>query len=776
MVSAVTVALPLRFLAFASLLHLLPEQFLTKHTKEYDNGRFSQYIELYKVGDAVSLWSANLALEKSIRLVNKARSSVTKQWSVKKIVYLVSGLVLVGLIFKKPLSESSSELLSGNMSSSRPIIDLPDTLFVQWNKPLEYSEFQSEGYEISDVPSIVQASIHSNWSLSGRFIKDVFIKCDTLVELNDWSATVFPPSYSGLEKYICTDTIKAFEGSKVELKLAGRFTDLLKENVSRETLDNLDGLLIRDTSKIVLVYYQQRFELPVLLIEDNAPRIEILSNTFEKIDFKVTDDYKVAQIKIDGQRHDLVETFQIVWNDASELVLYAKDNKGQVTVRTISRPNPSLSTIKNQLNSSLSSPLKLFKEFTSTLKDSAKGREEESQKTEKDKDRRKRTTKEKQNQEEEEPDSFNKELEELWNIEMLIDALEMVTEEKDASLDSAIVDLVEDLENTDKPELQEVLKQVKSLDEQGKDRKEEAKDSAEKLKEVLVESTVEVQADNIERIKRLLKKSWKASIKQELTTILSSGQSIRLQRQLLTIQNEIEDSLDFIIVSDPMLGMVLNATRENVNAAVDDMSASLSKNIPTEVQAHYLVNALNELNMRLYELLEAEKKALSQAQKQCKKGKPGKKGKPKNGKAGQKPSPKNGSKPGERNKGKVGKPRDEGESKQPGEGRSDQELLKRIDELLGTKPGEGVGKDERELLEKLKRELLFNRRDGDEQLDDFENRLWESLESIFTKEEQGNDRKAEEGVDVQGKEGIEIIEQPLKNGRSDLPLPVLRKK
>ena len=185
----------------------------------------------------------------------------------------------------------------------------------------------------------------------------------------------------------------------------------------------------------------------------------------------------------------------------------------------------------------------------------------------------------------------------------------------------------------------------------------------------------------------MLKNSWKTSVVQEVNKAIQSGSRYREQRTLLTIQREILDSLDIILITDPMLGRVLNDAAVSITNAVKELESALllSKNI--EVKTAYMVTALNDLNAVLYDILQSEKQSLASSKKECKKGRPGQTGKPSKGKKGNKPSKKKGSESGKsqgKKPGKKGvsrKPAEEG--KTPGEqGKGTKELLKEIDNKL----------------------------------------------------------------------------------------------
>ena len=76
-----------------------------------------------------------------------------------------------------------------------------------------------------------------------------------------------------------------------------------------------------------------------------------------------------------------------------------------------------------------------------------------------------------------------------------------------SSLDSVVNQSIDELEETQNEELKEELQSLEKLEKKGADRKKQAEQSAQKLKELLSEKTVDIQIDNINRLKRLLKTS-----------------------------------------------------------------------------------------------------------------------------------------------------------------------------------------------------------------------------------------------------------------------------
>ena len=136
---------------------------------------------------------------------------------------------------------------------------------------------------------------------------------------------------------------------------------------------------------------------------------------------------------------------------------------------------------------------------------------------------------------------------------------------------------------------------------------------------MLSEKTVDIQIDNINRLKRLLKTSWNSSLYQEINRSIYTGSKYRNQRQLLKIEQSISDTLGDLIITDPMMGMVLGNAESNLKKAIKDLESNILASKDVAVQSAYMFNALNELNAVLYRILENEKSALAQAKKECKK-------------------------------------------------------------------------------------------------------------------------------------------------------------
>ena len=764
---------PLRYLLLAIFTTKLSEGFIARTVKNYDGGLYAQSLELKNEG-TLGNWSSIIATRESNTVLSDVITTLRFHWSFRLLLFGTSFFCLVFLVFLKPIKTSTTEIVTGNLRSSLTPSNLPDTLLVEiFNEP-NIKSFKELGFELVDLPGrVVNNSIHQ-WKFKGRDMKSTWIICDSIITVNSWSAIILPPEYTGLSEYTVSDTITAIKGSQVKVTFKGVLTDFLQPQVSRETFSNNFVRVTSSTSELEFKGLDQSYVIPIVVRDDLKPIIEVFANSYDSVAFKVYDDFKLSKVLI----NDLEFTstyFNVKWGIDQFLNVVALDNLNQRSSKEIKRPQRNLEELRTDITNGVTFTFEKFSEIRNPIR-SLKSKENKI----KQKDKKEEKEREREPFIDEKKESIDstleKELEELWEIQKLIDVLELVSRETNKALDSIINESIEELKDSEKEEVQEELKELKGLDKEGQKREDQAKESAQKLKQLLAESTVDIQIDNIERIKRLLKNSWKTSVLQEVNKAIASGSKYREQRSLIQIQKEISDSLDALLITDPMLGKVLNEVSYAIEGAVKELESAilLSKNI--QVKTVYMVTALNDLNAVLYDILESEKMSLASAKKECKKGKPGKTGKPSKGKDGKNPSPKLGNKEGKK-PGKKGEPRKPGEQgTKPGEnGKGTKDLLKELDNRLGDSDFPG-GLKEREALEQLKREILFGTPKENETQEAFENRLWESLKSEFDKEEQGNNRKSNPGDENTSGKGIEIKEVPSNNRVSDLPLPVLKKK
>ena len=770
---------PLRYLFLALGVRFLSNKYLAKVVKEYDGGRFNQSLDLGEKGE-IGEWSSRIALSESKTTLGLLISTIKYHWTYRYILIGVTLLTLVTLIFYRPLKISTEELITGQFRSSEDIRILPDTIHTKFYTEPDLSQFLDWNLDIEEIPSVVIKNSKHKVLKNGRLVKELWIVCDSVISVTSWSAFITPPSYTNIKSYRLSDTVKAISGSSVAVNFKGLLTEYLEPVVSRETKNNLpESIITTKTEFLEFSGLHQSFKIPVQVTQDLPPNIEIIENNYDSLVIKCTDDFRLDRVLIESQEIKGLGLFSVEWKD-TKVSIEAYDNLNQRTKRTVQRPQMTYQALESELSQNATLKVQQFKSYVNSKEQEIRDKHpfELRKLLEKKLDENKIT--DPTELEQDKLDAVEQALDELWEIQKLINALEMVSRETNEPLDSVINTSINELNTTDKEELKEELNKLESLDKSGDKREEQAKDSAKKLKQLLAESTVDIQSENVERLKRMLKNSWKTSVVQEVNKAIQSGSRYREQRTLLTIQREILDSLEIILITDPMLGRVLNEAAVSITNAVKELESALllSKNI--EVKTAYMVTALNDLNAVLYDILQSEKQSLASSKKECKKGRPGQTGKPSKGKEGNKPSKKKssesgksqGKKPGK--KGVSRKPAEEG--KTPGEqGKGTKELLKEIDNKLnGLKElGDGL---QSEKLEELKRQLLFGTPNEDESQSEFENRLWESFDSEFQKEEQGQERKANTGDESSSETGTEIIIKPSNNTVSDLPLPVLKKK
>ena len=770
---------PLRYLLLAAGVRFLTNKYLAKVVKEYDGGRFNQSLDLGEKGE-IGAWSSHIALLESKTTLKVLISTIKYHWTYRYILIGVTLLTLVTLLFYRPLKISTDELITGKYRTSEEIRILPDTIYTNFYTEPDVSQFIDWNLDIEEVPSVVITNSKHKVLKNGRLVKELWIVCDSVISVTSWSAFIIPPTYTNIKSYRLSDTVKAISGSSVTVNFKGLLTEYLEPVVPRETKSSISESIITTNTKFLeFSGLNQLFQIPVEVTRDVPPNIEVIENTYDSLVIKCTDDFRLDRVLIESQIIRGVGLFSVEWKD-TKLSIEAYDNLNQGTKRTVQRPQMSYQALESELSQNATLKVQQFKSDVNSKEQEIRDKQPFELRKLLNKKLDKNENIDSTYLEQEKLDVIEQALDELWEIQKLINALEMVSRETNEPLDSVINTSINELNTTTKEELREELNKLESLDKSGGQREEQAKDSAQKLKQLLAESTVDIQSENVERLKRMLKNSWKTSVVQEVNKAIQSGSRYREQRTLLTIQREILDSLEIVLITDPMLGRVLNDAAVSITNAVKELESALllSKNI--EVKTAYMVTALNDLNAVLYDILQSEKQSLASSKKECKKGRPGQTGKPSKGKKGNKPSKKKssesgksqGKKPGK--KGVARKPAEEG--KTLGEqGKGTKELLKEIDNKLNGLKELGDGSKSQK-LEELKRKLLFGTPNENESQSEFENRLWESFDSEFQKEEQGQERKANTGDESSSEKGTEIIIKPSNNTVSDLPLPVLKKK
>ena len=770
---------PLRYLLLAIGVRFLSNKYLAKVVKEYDGGRFNQSLDLRAKGE-IGEWSSRIALLESKTTLGLLISTIKYHWTYRYILIGVTLLTLVTLLFYRPLKISTEELITGQFRTSEYIRILPDTIHTKFYTEPDLSQFLDWNLDIAEVPSVVIRNSKHKVLKNGRLVKELWIVCDSVISVTSWSALITPPSYTNIKPYKLSDTIKTVSGSSVMVNFKGLLTEYLEPVVSRETkMNRLESIISTKTESLDFSGLNQSFKIPVQVTQDFPPNIEIIENNYDSLVIKCTDDFKLDRVLIESQVIRGVGLFSVEWKDL-KLYIEAYDNLNQRTKQSVQRPQMSYQALESELSQNASLKIQQFKSYVNAKEQEGEDKQLFEFRKPLDKKLDENKSPDLIKEEQEKLDDIEQALDELWEIQKLINTLEMVSRETNEPLDSVINTSINELNTTAKEELREELNKLESLDKSGDQREEQAKKSAQKLKELLAESTVDIQWENVERLKRMLKNSWKTSVVQEVNKAIQSGSRYREQRTLLTIQREILDSLEIILITDPMLGRVLNDASISITNAVKELESALLLSKKIEIKTAYMVTSLNDLNAVLYDILQSEKQSLASSKKECKKGRPGQTGKPSKGKKGNKPSKKKssesgksqGKKPGK--KGVSRKPLEDG--KTPGEqGKGTKELLKEIDNKLnGLKElGDGL---QSQKLEELKRQLLFGSPNENESQSEFENRLWESFDSEFQKEEQGQERKANTGDDSSSETGTEIIIKPSNNTVSDLPLPVLKKK
>ena len=692
-------------------------------------------------------------------------------------------------IFKSSVSDTGLEITTGEFTSRSGIqFEGYDTTHMNYGEEFTVPEISKTNVLIngksSQIPSLICTSdIELTWLLQGRLVKSLWIATDSIPRLNSYTARISPPAYLEVDQYISSDTLFMYDGSEVLFEPTGLLTDRIFLSVSRGTVQTSETITWRSGETISLVSTQgQELLRPVIIeLKDHPPTLTIIQNSIDSLEFEVKDDFGLHSLFVNNQVTRISgsrKNFNMYWTNTSSVEVKVRDTKGQTTVLTVEKPLPSAQMLQSQIADRVADELGIRKESKERLS-SAQRQKEKTHQDRKEEEIKKLDPLQPLTPEEE--SKWTKELNQLWLKEQLLNTLHTVDSNKNASTDSLVAELIEDITTEEGSEEADVLDQIEDIPEQGEEREEEAKDAAKKLEELLNTTQAAVQADNVERLKRLLKQSWSTSIQQEITnTIALETNKVRQQKALLAIEDNINDSLTFLLVHDPALAMALTTCQNNLEDQISELERAFVANKGVPSASGYVLSALNELDMILYEILESEKQSLNQAQKNCKNGRPGKTGKPSKsgqGQKGNKGKPSQGKKPGGRSKGQSGEPREEGENSQKesaGKGTSekDVDLLKRIESVEKT----GVSKEIQSQLESIKQQLLFMYNEDKERLDAFEKRLWSIEQSVFEKEEIGDTRSSKRGNQKQ-EESVDFkVNERVKSSTTDLPLPILKRK
>ncbi|MDA0741053.1 MAG: hypothetical protein O2862_03965, partial [Bacteroidetes bacterium] len=519
-------------------------------------------------------------------------------------------------------------------------------------------------------------------------------------------------------------------------------------------------------------------------LKDAVPSISVLTNTNDSLIVQVKDDYGLMKLSVDArevQVNGLTTIVRLPWGSRKAVVIKVLDNNQGDIERELRRPVPNATyLLKEASDQALKSTITDNQE---EMLKQLRNKQLIEEKNEKDQDAVEKKPPQTEIKEEIEPlDELLQRLDELWRMEEAIELLSMVDSLRNEGLDSAVFKVAEALEDFSIETLQPAIEGMKGMDKEGRNREKQAKAASDKLKELLSTSTIEVQEDNIARIKRLLKSGWVVSLAQEnLQKLATAVNKARSQQLVLANEKAIKDTLDLLLIHEPLLSQLLTEKRMNLDAAMRTIESKMTAGKNLDVDIGYAITALNDINQALYFILESEKSSLNQAKKDCKKGKPGTSGKPSSageGKEGKKGAPKPSQNPAGRKKGRTGEPKEGQEGSKPGSSGKpgEKELLKRI-EAAKEEIFKSGDRSEKllENIERLKEEVLFNKEKTEKDLNELEERLWRVEESVFDKKELGESRDSESGNESKSKDGESIDFKVLKSKETDLPLPVLKR-
>ena len=773
---------PIRYLIQAIWTNYYSLNRVAKSLKSYDNGRLDELTGLSK--NELDKWAQVVVLKKVYLELPVFKTTLKKNIPFSTIIGALALLVLTILISPKLiLTEGKDEIVSGTYTREAILLDINDTVHTLFNEVLELSHPRlTPFYKGSVAESIlIRKNETIDWELNGRFYRRQTVVCDSVPILTSWSATIKPPDYLKLSTYITQDTIKAFKGSLITLEYQGVLKDKIAVNVSRETNSRSFKW---DGAPIELKSAYWTTILPTVELTDASPSISVLTNTNDSLIIQVTDDYGLMKLSIDTrevQVNGLTTVVSLSWGSRKAVVIKAFDNNKNGIKRELRRPVLNATDLlKEASDQALKSTITDNQE--ETLKEFRNKQLSEEQ-NEKVKDVVEKNPLQIEVNEEIEPlDELLQRLDELWRMEEAIELLSMVDSLRDEGLDSAVFKAAESLEDLSIEKLQPAIEGMKGMDKEGENREKQAKASSDKLKELLATSTVEVQEDNVARIKRLLKNGWLVSVAQEnLQKLATAVNKARSQQLVLANEKAIKDTLDLLLIHEPLLSQLLSEKRMSLSSAMRTIESKMTAGKNMDADIGYAITALNDINQALYFILESEKSSLNQAKKDCKKGKPGTSGKPSSageGKEGKKGTPKPSKKPGGRKKGRTGEPKEGQEGSKPGSSGKpgEKELLKRIEAAKEEIVKSSDRSEELlENIERLKEEVLFKTELTERDLNELEERLWRVEESVFNKKELGESRDSESGNESKSKGGESIDFKVLKSKETDLPLPVLKK-
>ena len=785
----ISLLLPLRYFLLTLLTFWLPDHRLGYLLSRYDHGLLHQASQLKKEG-VIGIWSSKKVKLNSELTLTKNLPKLKKKFNVTKgLVFL---LTLVGIVFfipHSPVIESSKELIFGTLRESYNDSIIKDTIHVNYKNNFNPEAIMNQGFVsvgTNNVFTIDKDTVLS-WKYLNRKVKEQYIICDSIPVLTNWFASITPPEYLNIEKYNEQDTIVVYPESTVELRMKGVLVNLFQIKVSRGTYNITDAFILTAKDTAVYIYHvNNTIKIPVKLILDQLPVINIIENNKEYVRYTVKDDFIVQRFQLnDGDITTVNKNkldLKVDWNNAVKLELRVWDNHNQSSRTSITKPKPLSSELLLNTGASI---LRKSEQFQDSNVNKQKTPDDlNTPELEKSLKKVKDLKEEEVKGVNEAKEDLIKQLDVLWKTEQLIELLEAVDTTSNKSLDTALFKLSSDITDEAQNEiLKEVSNEVLKIPEAGEERVEQAKESAQKLKDILNEETATVQSDNVERLKRLLKGSWSVSVLQEQLGIDPQERKAKQQRALIELEKFITDTVDMIMVSDQALNSALTLNREELDNAIFSMRHELKTARYNATTIGYVVKALNQLSETLYFILESEKKALVDANKKCKKGKPGQSGKPSRngqGKDGKSGNDKQGKLPNGRKKGMSPVPskQNEGEgSVKPGSAgkkKTTSELLKTLEEAQNALTGTPSPKALEEEIKKLIEELLFNTKTLSDGNGDFNDRLWETLEAVYNKQQTGNQREANESDKDVFNGGEEPLFKVIEYPRSALPLPILK--
>ena len=779
---------PIRLLGYYLATFMLPITYFSKALQKYDEGRWFRSVQFLKSKNPIENWASIKVLTKLDEDLPRLEQSWRSRFALLPVtIILLLSIVCIG-IFKSSVSSTGLEITTGEFTSRSGIqFEGYDTIHMNYGEVYSIPEIDRTTLTINSKSSqtssvICTSDVQLKWLLQGRLVKSLWIVTDSIPRLNTYIAKISPPAYLGVDEYFTSDTLFLYDDSEVFFELSGLLTERILINVPRGTVHASETIKWKSKEMISIVSSQGKELLRPIIIElkDYSPTLTIIQNSLDSLEFEVKDDFGLYSLFINDEVMSISghrKNFNMNWSSTSSVEIRVVDTKGQSTRLNIEKPIPSAHMMQSQIAGQVADELGIRKESKERL--SATQSQKEKYGKEKEEELKKLDPLKPLTHEEE--SKWTKELNQLWLKEQLLSTLYTIDSNKNASTDSLITELLENITTEEGSEEADVLDQIKDIPKQGEEREEEAKDAAKKLEELLNTTQSAVQADNVERLKRLLKQSWSTSIQQEITnTIALEANKVRQQKALLAIENNINDSLAFLLVHDPALATALTTCQNNLEDQISALERAFVANKGVPSASGYVLSALNELDMILYEVLESEKLSLNQAQKNCKNGRPGKTGKPSTsgqGQKGNKGKPSQGKKPGGRSKGQSGEPREEGENGQKGASgkgtsQNDVDLLKRIESMEKM----GVSKEIQSQLEYIKQQLLFMSNEEKERLEAFERRLWFVEQSVFEKEEIGDTRSSKKGNQEQ-EESVDFkVNERVKSSTTDLPLPVLKRK